>query len=326
MSPRDTPRRARSSFARIAEAFASLAPRAAIPAATPAPRPRVLFYGGGLDSFAMLLDAAVRDELPDVCVFADVADPEHEDPGEWPGTYRHIREVVMPLCDQLGVAFITLDTDAYPVRDSRSLFAWLEERGQIPVAGPDRLCTTIAKVERCERWLDDNYGDLDVETWVGFEAGEEARAASDPNAGRKRTPAPGRARRHNRFPLMERRICRCRAETLVRRLGYPVPRKSACTFCPYATRGDWQRFARELPDHFARTVALEANKPVTARGKKLSIMGYRTLPNGSYRAPPLPVFIAQPYRPRRTPCRVCGAPDRASKATGCDYLDDKEKS
>jgi hypothetical protein len=321
VSPRDPDTLSRSSFAWAAAALVS--PFALAAAAFAERRPRVLFYGGGLDSFAMLLDAAERDELPDACVFADVADPQHEDPGEWPGTYRHIREVVEPLCARLGVAFVTLDTGAYPVRGSRSLFAWLEERGQIPVAGPNRICTTIAKVERCERWLDAHYGGQDVETWIGFEAGEEARASYDPNAGRQRAPAPDRARRHNRFPLIERRMCRCRAEALVRALGYPVPRKSACTFCPYATRGDWQTFARELPRHFERTVLLEANKPATAQGKKLSIMGFRTLPDGTYRAPPLPMYVAQTYRPRRMPCLVCGAAVRASKATACGYLDEE---
>ncbi len=43
-------------------------------------------------------DAAI---WPDLVVFCDVADGspsrDPEDPGEWPGTYRHIREVVIPL-------------------------------------------------------------------------------------------------------------------------------------------------------------------------------------------------------------------------------------
>jgi hypothetical protein len=118
-------------------------------------------------------------------------------------------------------------------------------------------------------------------------------------------------------------MCRCRAEALVRRLGHPVPPKSACTFCPYGTRRDWQRFAEELPDDFERTVALEANKLPTAAGKKLSIMGFRSFPDGSWRATPLPVYSAQPYRPRRIPCLVCGAAERASKAAGCDSLDEE---
>src|SRR6185437_4209536 len=74
--------------------------------------PRVLSYGGGLDSFAMLLLAILSGELPDVVVFVDVADgsPDRdpEDLGEWPGTYQHIREVVIPLCRAHGIEFVWL--------------------------------------------------------------------------------------------------------------------------------------------------------------------------------------------------------------------------
>jgi hypothetical protein len=54
------------------------------------PAPRVLSYGAGLDSFALLVEALRRGERPDVVAFVDVADPAHEDPGEWPSTYRHL--------------------------------------------------------------------------------------------------------------------------------------------------------------------------------------------------------------------------------------------
>ena len=47
---------------------------------------------------------------------------------------------------------------------------------------------------------------------------------------------------------------------------------------------------------------------------------YRKRPDGTYRAPPLPVFIQGAYKPRAMPCAVCGAARRASKAAGCDYL------
>lgn len=295
---------------------------------------RVLSYGGGLDSFAALLDAVARDDRPDVVCFCDVADgsPDHDpvDPGEWRGTYRHLRAVVMPLCEREGIEFVWLTTAAYPVRDARSLFAWLWARRQIPVAGPARICTRVAKVERFERWLSDRWPGEEVEVWVCFEAGEEARAAKDPNAGTRRAPRPGEARRRNRFPLIERRLCRCRCEALVRAAELPVPRKSACVFCPYGTRGDWQALAAQSPAEFALAVELEAHKPLTGNGKKLSIMGYRTLkdrngnPTGEYRAPPLPLFIQGGYRPKVKPCAVCGAPDRATKAAGCDWLPAEE--
>lgn len=298
---------------------------------TPNTRHKVLSYGGGLDSFALLLDGIERGEKPDAVVFMDVTDPEQKDPGEWPGTYQHIREVVMPLCAREGIPFFWIDTVSYPVRDARSLFDWMKKRKQIPVTGPDRLCTIIAKVERFERWLDDNYPGQEVEVWIGFEAGEEKRAEKDPNAGTpnrsksKRGPNP--ATRVNRFPLMERGMCRCRCEALCRRLGYPVPRKSACMLCPYGTKGDWQTFAREQPVYFDMVVQLEAEKPPTAKnGIKLSIMGFKAIKDKhsketiGHKAPPLPEYIRGKYRAKTDPCYVCGAAIRATKEAGCGYL------
>ncbi len=235
--------------------------------------PRILSLGGGLDSWVMLLESVARGEAPDLVVFIDVGAPG--DPGEWPSTYRHVDEVVRPFCAKHGIEFVRIDHESYPVRDARSLFAWLEARNQIPVAGPNRICTRIAKVERFEAWMDDRFPGREVEIWIGFEAGEEARAEKDPNAGTKRKPKPGTAVRRNRFPLIEWGLCRCRCETIARESGHPVPRKSACVFCPYGAKGDWQRFAVDLPDDFERVVQLEANKPPTKKNnRKLSIMAY----------------------------------------------------
>jgi hypothetical protein len=286
-------------------------------------RPRVLSYGGGLDSFAMLVDAIARDDRPDVVCFVDVGDPAGEDPGEWPETLEHIRTVVQPLCAREGIEFVWITSDQYPVRDARSLFAWMEARGQIPVAGPNRICTRIAKVERFEAWLDDRFPGREAEVWIGFEAGEEERAKRDPNAGRPRKPGPTRATRVNAFPLMERGMCRCRCEARITELGYALPSGSACQFCPYGTKLQWQLFARTSPGKFARTVALEANKPPTSSGKKLSIMGYRAVKDRAgnkvgYKAPPLPQWIEGGYRGKRKPCEICGAAERARKLMGCE--------
>lgn len=289
---------------------------------------RVLSYGGGLDSFAMLLLAIQLGDLPDALVFMDVADSTPEtsnaDPGEWPGTYRHIREIVMPLCAEHGIPFHWLDTARYPVRDARSLFAWFEARKQIPVAGPSRICTTVAKVERFERWARETFPGEVIEVWIGFEAGEEKRIAKDPNAGK------AGATRINRFPLAEHGYCRCRCEAFVRASGYAVPRKSACVFCPYGTKDDWKTFARELPGEFARTVKLEADKPPTAKNNvKLSIMGFSSKKNAdgtkTYKPTPLPLYVEKPGRAKKpNPCGVCGAAERATKATACGYLDEGE--
>lgn len=215
-------------------------------------RPKVLSLGGGLDSWAMLLDAAARGELPDIVAFVDVGDPDDRDgqPGEWDGTYRHVEEVVRPWCASRGIEFVEISArTGYMVRDARSLFQWLWDRGQIPVAGPNRICTRIAKVERFEAWLDQRFPGQEVEVWIGFDAAEQDRVDKDPNVGKPRGPvhlgklpvwwrwtralayAMTHARRVNRFPLIERGLCRCRCEALARESGHPVPRKSACMMC-----------------------------------------------------------------------------------------------
>ena len=228
-------------------------------------RPKILSLGGGLDSWAMLLDAEIRGELPDIVAFVDVGDPEDRDthPGEWDGTYRHVEEVVQPWCAARGIEFVEISArTGYLIRPenqaARSLFGWIWSMGQIPVAGPNRICTRIAKVERFERWLDDRFAGQEVETWIGFDASEQGRVESDPNSGKPRgatglkeragssiavqlhnafrwTKALAWAMTHagrvNRFPLMERGLCRCRCEALARASGYPVPRKSACMAC-----------------------------------------------------------------------------------------------
>lgn len=288
---------------------------------------KVLSYGGGLDSFGMLVWAIHTGELPDVVAFCDVADPEHKDPGEWPSTYRHIREVAIPLCEKYGIEFVWISSDKYPIRDARSLFQWMWNRKMIPISGPSRSCTIQAKVERFEKWLNDRFGDEPVEVWVGFEAGEEDRAAKDPNAGRS-------SQRRNRFPLMEVGLCRCRIEEMVREAGFPVPRKSACVFCPYGTKQDFRTLAAELPEVFDKIVEMEERKPPTAaNGRKLSIKGYdarkrdRLEEKGLVYTPPtLREFIAAPDKSRpRPPCSVCGSTTPATKATGCTYLDEDTK-
>lgn len=282
-------------------------------------RVKVLSYGGGLDSFAMLVDALQRNEKPDLVIFADVGDLDRLDPGEWPSTYRHIEEVVIPLCRDEGIEFKWLGTVESPIRESRSLFAYFW-RKQILPSRMSRLCTSASKVERIAEYLERRYLPLRLrcEVWVGFEAGEEIRAKNDPH-GKARGSSGFRV---NRFPLMEGGICRCRAERLVRAAGYTdlTPRKSACVYCPFSSRGDFQTLRRELPAVFAKVAALEEQCRRTKVKGKVMRFGYK---NGDGTDPALAQWIASPYRAKVMTCTVCGQTPRATKATACDYLPER---
>ena len=271
-----------------------------------------LSHGGGLDSMAMLLDAIDRDEQLDGVIFADVADAEHLDPGEWPSTYRYMREHVQEICELAGIEFVWLNAGA---RGERSLFAYFERTTSMP-GRMTRLCTVAAKVEPITGYLEGRYpADVDLEVWIGFEAGEEARAARDPHAkGRAKT------RRTNRFPLIEQAMCRCRCEAKVREWNLPVPRKSACVFCPFSSRGDFQQLRDQQPETFARVEALEEDCKLTKRGKTMRY-GYK---RGDGSDPTLRQWVLPMYKRRAMGCSVCGAPQRATKATGCDYLQPSE--
>lgn len=266
--------------------------------------------GGGLDSWAMLLSEVSRGNKPDGAIFADVSDPEHRDPGEWPGTYRYLREVIAPWCRRQGIAFVWLSTKHSPIRGERSLFRYFERTGSMP-SRMSRLCTSAAKVERIQRYLAERYPGEIVEVWIGFEAGEEGRAERDPHAKGRDNQL-----RINRFPLIERGLCRCRCEALVRRHGFPVPRKSACTFCPFSSRGDFQTLRDQLPSTFQRIEALEEDCKRTRSGKVMRY-GYK---RGDGSDPALRQWVLPAYKPRVMDCPVCGN-ERVTKATACDWLD-----
>ena len=261
---------------------------------------KVLSSGGGVDSFAMLVDALDRGEKPGLVLTADTGD-------EWSGTYWHLENVVAPLCEREGIPFVLIDGKSYPIRGHRTLLEYFEAKRLIP-SRISRLCTSAAKVERIAAYLTDQHPGKLYEVWVGFEAGEERRAEKDPH-GKSRS----KDGRMNRFPLIEGRICRCRAVALIKAHGLPVPPKSACWYCPLGTRGDLKRVKAQMPEQFARLERLEDNCRVTKAGKIMRF-GYA---KGDGTDPRLADWVEKPYTPKSKPCSVCGAAVKEPKAAGC---------
>lgn len=257
-------------------------------------------YGGGVDSFCMLLDALDRGEKPESLVFMDVGDPQGLDPAEWPDTYRHLREVVIPLANREGIPFYWLSTapglkvkgakvEVYPIRPgalvTRSLSGWMRSGArsggiQIPTA-KSRACTSAAKVERFERWMVDHHPDTLVRTWIGFDASEGHRlqGGRDPHVGRtsKAMAAVG-VSRDNRYPLMERNLDRKACKALIKAHGYTVPPKSACVFCPFSEPRELLELLRREPKVFEwiEDWERERRRTPTASNVIMGIFGFET--------------------------------------------------
>jgi hypothetical protein len=74
----------------------------------------------------------------------------------------------------------------------------------------------------------------------------------------------------NRYPLVERKITRWDCEENFKRLGLPIPSKSACIGCPYRDATSWLEMKNNDPDEFEDAIAFdEANRhnPLADRGK-----------------------------------------------------------
>jgi hypothetical protein len=279
---------------------------------------RVLSLGGGVDSYAMWLGAKLWGPKPDLVIFADVTDPYNADPGEWDSTYRHIIDHVMPDCEREGVEFKWLHTDESPIRGERSLIKYFEQKHLMP-SRTSKMCTSAAKVERIHNFINEHVPSLvDVEMWIGFEAGEENRGGKDS----KDPHAKAKGRITKAFPMQWWGLCRCRAVDLIKAHGTQMPNGSACMMCPLAKKDDFQRLRSEEPDVFMRVEQLEDNCRRTKAGKRITF-GYK---HGDERDLRLTDWIDASgsgpdgkYQRKVIQCEVCGG-DKPAKRTACNYL------
>lgn len=264
--------------------------------------PRVLSYGGGVDSFCMLVSSVELGEKPDRIVFMDVGDPgdasgERTMPAEWPETYEHILEVAAPYARKHGIPFHWIISgmprgrllkamkdagviiEVYPIRPpkterakvqraSKSLFEYFLLQQTVPTKA-NRICTEVAKIERFDEWLGNAYPGQDVEVWIGFEKGEEYR--QDRGKSYQVSPLGARAvARHMRFPLIEQDLDREDCIDLIQRSKLRVPHKSACVFCPFGKPEEWVDFFQRYPGIFQMVEDLWEGKPKTGQGYKLA--------------------------------------------------------
>lgn len=220
-----------------------------------APRLRLLSMGAGVQTLTMaeMAEAGDLGAKPDAMVFADTE-------GEPDWVYRQLdwieRRVSFPL---IRITKGNLEAD---------LLAGLNSTGQryasIPafVEGEDgrtaavrRQCTREYKLDPIIQHVRGQLGlkprqrgpkEPVVEVWIGFTTDELVRIS------------PSRKRYiQNRFPLIEARMSRRDCERWMAERQLPVPRKSACVFCPYRSNAEWLDLRETEPESFARAVAID---------------------------------------------------------------------
>jgi hypothetical protein len=207
---------------------------------------RIISLGAGVQSTTMALMAAHGEigPMPDCAVFADTGN-------EPAAVYEHVRWMrssnVLPFpvhvitAGNLGEAIMASargeskkGSHARPPFYVRSVSArGLETEGMVR-----RQCTGDFKIDPIEKKIRALMGLKRRQAWPKIPTVEQWIGISTDEAMRMKP-----SRRESitmRWPLIEKRMARSDCLLWLQRNSYPIPAKSACTFCPFRSDDQWR--------------------------------------------------------------------------------------
>lgn len=216
---------------------------------------RVISLGAGVQSSTLYLLACAGELMPnpDVAIFADTQ-------AEPPWVYEQLDYLAsvgsIPIervsAGDLGEA-VMRGTNSIGGRFASVPF-WVESAGGRGMGR--RQCTREYKIDPIKRRIRELLGLVKneraagrytVEQWIGISLDEAHRAK------------PSRTSWiTSRWPLLFDKPMR-RGECLawLERNGHPVPKKSACYFCPYRSNREWRDLRDHAPDLFQKALAMD---------------------------------------------------------------------
>lgn len=213
---------------------------------------RVISYGGGVQSTALVVLAAQGVIDFPVALFSNVGDDS-----EHPATLEYVRNIAMPWAAERGVEILELRRTK---RDGSqpTLYGELMDRSSrtigIPVRMPNgapgtRRCTADYKIRVVDRWMRKAGATAENQAHVaiGISTDEIQRVNNRPVDPWKVID----------YPLIDLGFDRSRCKQIIRDAGLPVPPKSSCYFCPYHRPLVWAEMRRDEPELFEKAAALE---------------------------------------------------------------------
>lgn len=209
---------------------------------------KVIAYGAGTNSTAMLVGLYERGGRPDLSLFADTG-------GERPETYRYL-EIVNEWCRSVGFPeiitvkkvtrdgnILTLEQNCLNEKMLPSIaYGFKSCSLKYKVAPQDKYCNSVPELQ--EIWKSGGK----VIKLIGYDAGEERRAKIHSDD-----------KYEYQYPLIEWDWGRDECIAAIERAGLPQPGKSACFFCPSSKPNEILELKRNHPDLLARALAMEAN-------------------------------------------------------------------
>ncbi|MEV5556340.1 phosphoadenosine phosphosulfate reductase [Nonomuraea wenchangensis] len=214
---------------------------------------RVISYGGGVQSTALLVLAAQREIDFPTFLFANVGDDS-----EHPSTLAYVREIATGYAREHGIDIHEIQRRR---RDGSIETLW--ERlhrprlRSIPIpirmdngAPGRRSCTSDFKIKVVAKWLKEHGATANRPAIVGV-----GISLDEIHRANKRRSDPYE---QIEYPLLDLALRRDDCVQIITAAGLPVPPKSACFFCPFKTVDAWRHQRRHEPELFAKCEELEA--------------------------------------------------------------------
>ena len=221
---------------------------------------RVISYGGGVQSTAMVIMAATRNpEFEKACggpidaaLFSNVGDDS-----EHPATLEYVRNVMVPWCEEQNFQLEILEKVRRDGRKETLLqhITRPESRSlPIPVrmangAPGRRSCTVDYKIKVIQKWVREHGATKEdpATVAIGISTDEFQRIARADETGIERRV----------YPLIDMNMDRSMCQNIPASVGLPAPGKSSCYFCPFHRASVWAEMRRDEPELFWKTVELE---------------------------------------------------------------------
>lgn len=221
---------------------------------------RIISYGGGVQSTAMVIMAATRNPdfekacggPIDAAVFCNVGDDS-----EHPATLDYVKNVIEPWAASKGFLVETV-TKVRRDGTSPTLMEHITKPGSrslpIPIrmangAPGRRRCTVDYKIKVIHKYLKQHGASkTDIATVaIGISTDEFQRIGKNRDA----------AFENKVYPLIDMGMNRSDCHAIPATVGLPAPGKSSCFFCPFHRPATWSEMRRDEPDLFWKSVELE---------------------------------------------------------------------
>jgi hypothetical protein len=226
----------------------------------PAPDPNspiVVSYGGGTNSTAMLIAMVLKGIKPDLILFADTG-------AELPETYQWVETFSNWL---LVEGFPGIEWVKYKqMGTSRQKYEYstLEEESLVKKLLPAKAygssnCSMKWKIQPIQKATKEYCLENDIRSiprqFVGIHVGELRRLLD--KSGKVREMIWEGIRQE--YPLIEWGLNQENCNALIKSVGFPVPSKSSCFFCPNRKISEIVELKEKHPELYQRAVEMEQN-------------------------------------------------------------------